>query len=464
MTRIWIDVEDLFVYATGSPRPSGIQRLSFEIQRALIDRFGSGGPVRFVRHDPVRASFAEIAWEEVAALYNDMVAAPPAPAARDRSMEPPGAGPYRRVLGPLTDRLPARIRTPLTHAVHYQKKALGALMLAGRGAIARPRTGPHAARAAGSVEAFTNGVRPGDILLAIGSPWWHRDYGGHIARTRARHDMRFALLIYDLIPVRHPEWCDRELITRFASWLEGVLPVADVLLAISRSTAGDVERHATRNGIALSNPVTPIPIGTGFAPSPEQGPPSPGLPAPGTYALFVSTIEARKNHVLLFRAWRRLLDDMPPDRVPTLVFAGRVGWLVADLMQQLANTRYLDGRVVIIEDPSDADLAALYRGCLFTLFPSLYEGWGLPVTESLAFGKPCLIADGSSLPEAGGPLARYFDADNLGDAVRAIRAVLDDRDGLATWEAQIRRDFRPTPWSDTATALLEALAPEILGT
>ena len=67
------------------------------------------------------------------------------------------------------------------------------------------------------------------------------------------------------------------------------------------------------------------------------------MPPPGSYALFVSTIEARKNHVLLMRVWQRLLNEMPSHAVPTLVFAGRVGWMVSDLMQQLDNTDWLDG-------------------------------------------------------------------------------------------------------------------------
>ena len=62
---------------------------------------------------------------------------------------------------------------------------------------------------------------------------------------------------------------------------------------------------------------------------------------------------------------------------------------------------------------TDADLKVLYEGCLFTLFPSFYEGWGLPVTESLAFGKPCIASNRSSIPEAGGKLARYIDPNNL---------------------------------------------------
>ena len=172
----------------------------------------------------------------------------------------------------------------------------------------------------------------------------------------------------------------------------------------------------------------------------------------------MSTIEVRKNHLLLVKVWRRLLAEMPEGEVPTLVFAGRVGWMVADLMQQLENTGYLGGAVALVADPSDAELAALYRGCLFTLFPSFYEGWGLPVSESLAFGKPCIISDATSLPEVGGTLARYIDPEDVAGATRVIRATLEDRAGLAAWEARIGREFRPVAWRETAQAVVEAMA------
>ena len=74
----------------------------------------------------------------------------------------------------------------------------------------------------------------------------------------------------------------------------------------------------------------------------------------------------------------------------------RVGWLVEDLMRQIVHADHLDGKLIVVEDPTDAELAALYQGCQFTVFPSLYEGWGLPVTESLAFGKPCLASSATA--------------------------------------------------------------------
>lgn len=459
---LWLDVEDLFIYARGNPRPSGIQRVAFQMYRALQENHGESRRVRFVVHDPLRKTFRSVPWTQVAALFNGLTAqVHPSPARTAPGRPgPPSLPRVRR----LVHRLPGSLRMPLMDAARAQASACRAWVEL---AAALAKAAPRMAKSAGwdrsvsgfSHREFAEQSKPGDVLLALGAPWSHRDYAGLVQAQRMR-GLRFAVLVHDLIPVRHPEWCDRGLVWLFREWLNSLLPVCDTIFAVSRATATDVTAYAQDRGIALA-PVLTLPIGLGFSGEPARH--SERLPPPGSYVLFVSTIEARKNHALLFRIWQRLLQDLPEAQVPTLVFAGRVGWLVEDLLAQFANTDYLDGRLVFIESPTDSELAALYKGCLFTLFPSLYEGWGLPVTESLAFGKPCLAADRTALPEAGGHLARYFDPDNLHDAYAAIRSVIEDRPGLARWEARIRKEFRPVPWSATVDALMAGLANPAAG-
>jgi glycosyltransferase involved in cell wall biosynthesis len=169
-------------------------------------------------------------------------------------------------------------------------------------------------------------------------------------------------------------------------------------------------------------------------------------------------MEFRKNHLLAFRAWRRLLDSLPAEQVPQLVFAGRIGPMVQDLLHQLQNSHNLDGKVVLAEDPDDNTLAALYRGARFTIFPSLYEGWGLPVSESLAFGKVCLASSGTSVPEAGGRFCLYHDPDSVSDAAGLYRRAIEEPGLIATLEARIAAEYAPTPWSRSAEAVLGHLA------
>jgi glycosyltransferase involved in cell wall biosynthesis len=458
--RIWIDVEDLFKWGTDGHRPSGIQRLEFELCRALFELPQSKDRVFFLRHDARRQCFTMTSWQAVQAVFGSMsgrrheelsatsvIATARAVLKETIRALPPG---LRGIAFRWIDVFISLARSVRAHAVDIAR------------ALQRWWRSRNSTSAISS-DHFASGARPGDILAALGAPWVEPDYGVYIERVKREKGLRFALLIYDIIPLRRPEWYDVRLTRRFRTWFADALPLADTILTISAATAADVAEYTQNKGLALRAVPTPIPIGTGFKKSyaaqrrSPNGPVSSRLPAPNSYALMVSTIEPRKNHILLFRVWRRLMEDMQASSVPTLVFAGRVGWLVSDLMEQLHNSSFLDGKIIVIESPTDEELEGLYGGCLFTLFPSFYEGWGLPVTESHAFGRPCIVSKTTSLPEAGGSLARYIDPDNTTDAYRVIRETIHDQTGLREWRDRVRRDFRPVEWSQSAREVLKAL-------
>ncbi len=454
--RIWVDVEDLLAYADTYARPSGIQRLAFEIYRELAAI--GGDDVHFVRH-LAPPGLTEIAWEEVRATFARMDR--PIAAAKPRQPAPPMADDagLRGGLRRLAFRFPSSVQRPLMRGLRAQRDAargfgealLMAATLPVRWLRRRLPRGPRPSTGSDALLA----IREGDFFLALGSPWFPF-YEKRLETARAR-GARIGVLVYDLIPVMRPEWCDASLVRTFRAWMRACLPLADRVFAISRATARDTQLFAETERIALAGAVVPVPIGTGFSGPPPGGERRADLPAPGSYVLFVSTIEPRKNHPVLFRIWRELLTALPRESVPTLVFAGRVGWMSGDFLQQLKNADWLGGAIRHIDSPTDSELGALYDGALFTVFPSLYEGWGLPVTESLAHGKPCLVARTTSLPEAGGALARYFDPDNLRDAVEAVRILIEDRAGLAAWEMEVRTGFQPTSWRETAMAVLDGM-------
>ncbi len=484
---VWFDVEDLVHYfRSGNKRISGIQRLSFEIFRGAKALEGDAAEIRFVRHGARPPSLLTVEWADLLADFGGEEArsAPPALPSRAERVEAalPAAAPsrswLRRTARLVADRLPQEVRRPLVLASVMQAQVVGALALFGAQLAAVParraytgsrkvarelawraRRRPNVPRS--GALAFEEQAKPGDTLLVLGAPWNRERYSDIARWLRDERRMRFGILVHDLVPIRHAEWCHRGVPRTFREWHMDVLPFCDVVFANSRHTATDVEAYARESGIVLNGWVQPLPVGTGFG---AAGSAAPEVAAEtGDYVLFVSTMEARKNHALAVRIWSKLLDEVAAgtraaESVPALVFAGRIGWLVADLLAQLDHTDWLGGRVRFVQDPTDTELRALYAGCLFTFFPSLHEGWGLPVTESLSLGKPCLCSSAASLPEAGGALCRYFDPESLASAYAAVVSVLDDRPGLAQWEAQVRREFRPVPWTQTARALLEAVA------
>lgn len=504
---IWIDIEDLFVHFYAGGRPSGIQRLSLDLTAALIAE--GGGRVRACRHGPGQSGFCALDWEEARAELDVAIAgdrkprsaeavqavapvpAPPSPMAERRERVSAARRAVRR--------LPHQILFPLARAWHAERRALRALLeivlaqieaLRAAGEIlaqtwrllvpsgssvsgaaleeqaveipasAEPETQPepapqHEIRLAGRPIRF----EPGDVLIAAGATWQFRNYAARVARLRSA-GTRVVVLAHDMVPLLFPEWSVRETTERFELWAREVLAVADMIFTNSQATARDVVRYAARQGLAVAAPV-PLPIGASFAPARRAQTvaeaDADGMPHPRPYLLFVSTIEPRKNHTALLRLWRRFLNTMDAAEVPDLVFAGKVGWLAHDVVAQAENADWFAGKLRLIEGPDDATLAALYRGCLFTVYPSLYEGWGLPVTESLSFGKPVAAARRGAIPEAGGPFCAYFDPDDLADMERVIGGLIRDPTAVAALAERIEAEFDPPAWSDTARVMLAAL-------
>ncbi len=409
---LWVDVGDLFGHAGAFRRPSGVQRVVFEVCQALAAMDPCGRRAGFVRHG--RAGFVPVAWASIAAMFAALAEeGPPAPA---------------KAVSPM----------------RVQIDALQALL-----AI------PASFRAPADGMAASDAVRPGDVLLIAGAGWSEARHVARVAAARKRQGLRVALLVYDIIPLLRPEWFDPLEQLRFGRWLEAMLVISDHLLAISAATAGDLATWRASRGM-LERAVHVVRLGDGFSQSAATVPVAHGVEGP--YALFVSTLEFRKNHAVAVEVWRRLLALFGPDQVPRLVFAGRPGGLTGDLMHMLVASDFLGGHVILRPNASDSEIEALYRGCAFTVFPSHYEGWGLPVAESFAFGKPCFAASTSSLPEVGGDLARYFDPLDPDAAVRMIAAVLRDPADLAVWQARVADEFRPTAWCVTAQMVLDGVA------
>jgi glycosyltransferase involved in cell wall biosynthesis len=178
--------------------------------------------------------------------------------------------------------------------------------------------------------------------------------------------------------------------------------------------------------------------------------------APGGFVISVSTIQSRKNFDLLYHLWRRLSAEGTKN-LPKLVIVGRRGFGSSDLLWQIQHDPVVRDSVAVVHDASDAELAWLYRNCLFTLYPSFYEGWGLPVSESLAYGKHCLASNTSSLPEAGQGLAQHLDPLDLPAWRAAVLELIHTPGLLAQREADIAARFRAVSWAESA----ERLAAEI---
>jgi glycosyltransferase involved in cell wall biosynthesis len=169
------------------------------------------------------------------------------------------------------------------------------------------------------------------------------------------------------------------------------------------------------------------------------------------FILFVGTIEPRKNIIALVDAVRTLRTRGYPHR---LVIAGRKGWLYRGAFDHVRTTG-MESEIDFLDFVPEEDLPALYSACAAFVFPSLYEGFGLPPLEAMACGAPVVCSNASSLPEVVGDAALLFNPRDIGEMTNAIERVLADaalRDvlrgkGIArsarfTWERTARETLR----------------------
>ena len=299
---------------------------------------------------------------------------------------------------------------------------------------------------------------PGDRFVSLGLDWDTLDH--RVLWQHKQAGLHITLMCYDLIPVLYPQWFagvhTRE---SFGAYLADLCWCADQVLCISEHTQRDLLRTLPATGAPLP-PTRVIRLGCELSAAPSVAPPA-QLDLARPFVLFVSTIERRKNHEVLYRAWARLREQATLSGdgfVPhQLAFVGMPGWGVTDLLNDIALDPRTQGDIVMLNHVSDAELAWLYQHCAFTVFPSLYEGWGLPVAESLAHGKFCLCSSAASLPEVGGELCEYLDpwdvpawADRLGHLMRHPQEVQERNQRIAQHD-------RPTPWARTAQQIHDAV-------
>lgn len=299
--------------------------------------------------------------------------------------------------------------------------------------------------------------RPGSAVILLGSFWSNENTVDRYLALK-RSGVRIGVYIYDIIPLSHPEFCDAYLVRDFSASLLDLCLVADFFLAISDHTRSDLARFLSENSPSQP-PIRTVRLAHAMTLQPEVADiwPNAMQRLKGReYVAFVSTIEGRKNHLYAVNVWRQLIADGV--EVPDLVLAGRKGWRINGLIDLLEGTDNLDGRVHLVHDLSDTELAAVYENSLFTVFPSLVEGWGLPVGESLALGKMCAASNTSSIPEVGGDFVDYFDPTNLQDGVKVIARLIQNRAWLADRERNIADHFTARTWDEVADEFMAEVA------
>ncbi len=283
------------------------------------------------------------------------------------------------------------------------------------------------------------------IYLLVSHHHLHR--ADLIERLKRRTGARFVALIHDIIPMEYPEYARPGQAARHAQRMETVAGLADGI--IFNSIATQRSFLPCLDSVGRWPPCLVAPLGIACT----LNIPSEPRPEVDPYFIYISTIEPRKNHLLLLHLWRQFAADFG-DAAPQLILVGQRGWEnenVVDLLERCPGVRRL---VREHNRLPDDQLTDMLRGARALLLPSFAEGYGLPLAEALAQGVPAIVSDLPALREVGGSVPDYLDPlDGLGWR----RAILDYAvAGSPRRAAQLARlsGWSPPQWDDHMRAVM----------
>jgi len=292
-----------------------------------------------------------------------------------------------------------------------------------------------------------------NILVLLDSSW-EIPFWETIRKLR-KSGVKVGFVVYDLIPVISPQFCDAALVFAFHSWLTKAITQTDFSLSISEATRAHLEFYLKRSRIKNPPKTDSFRLGADFIKHEGES----QVVREKVREVFekrgfkpyiaVGTVEPRKNHQYLLDAfellWKRGLEGR-------LVLIGKVGWMIEPLIERIKNHREFGKRLFMFNDLSDAELVFAYKNAKALLLPSIIEGFGLPIIETLHYKLPVFASDIPVFREVGGDFCAYFPL----DSPYVLAQLISDFEKTGHFPAKrAPGEFRWPNWEESTKEFLE---------
>jgi alpha-1,2-rhamnosyltransferase len=305
-------------------------------------------------------------------------------------------------------------------------------------------------------------------ILILPDAYWTRRGIWKTVQSHRNAGALVATVVYDLIPLTHPQYVGQKRSQKFQTYLDQVIRHSDTIIAISQTVRDDVRNYIAKqpDRVDLCQDVRSFVLGA------ELAPPNPTEQSqsirPCVESLFDSThnkppylmiasFDPRKNHEQALDAFDLLWKKHPE---LNLCFAGRSGSMCSDLMNRIEQHPKLNRGLWVFHDLSDVELHHAYQRCSGVLLPSIVEGFGLPIVESLWHGRKTFASDTPIHREVGSKHCEYFALHDPQDLAHRIETWehshrTADQGSNPTADSTLR--FVPTTWRQSTSQLVDAV-------
>lgn len=296
----------------------------------------------------------------------------------------------------------------------------------------------------------------GDVLFLPDGTWMH-DNCQAIEEIR-RLGVTVAVFIHDIIPLTHPDTCHPSLSVRFGRWLAFILPHTDILVFNSNFSKTCLENYLLDHPIFCPANQRRYVVHLGFDipredhRGGEESEFNNIFESIGNTYLCVGTLDPRKNHDVLLDAFDILWKQGSSSK---LLLIGKDSYLCHELTERIRNHRYINDKLYWLTQADDFDLIQAYKKSHALLFPSLVEGFGLPLVEALSYSLPIICSDIPVFHEIAGDNACYFPPKHVLALLQCIQMTeneisIDRHSGLFLW---------PT-WLQATCQLMDVLSKQ----
>ena len=397
--RIWIDVTDFLRWKGAF---TGFQRIQFNVAKQYIE---NGRDVAYFVYDEPARAFREVAFDLDAVARDGIIGEPSQQA---------------------TQNFKARVKSATPASIKR---------------VAKKILKTEARKSATASSPFTKN----DVVLVLGGIW-HGTFATDMAHEKTAKQFTFVHIVHDMIPVVCPQYVVEDLPKVFSDYKNTIFRIADGLIINSESSRRDAESFMTKYRIKSPKQVVfriaDEAVGEHLKPVKKL--------VGKEFILSVGSIEVRKNHALLYYAYKQAAREGVD--LPLMVIAGRIGWLTDDIRYMITHDPDTKDKILLLTGMDNNQLAWLFTNCLYTMQPAYYEGWGMPVAESLSYGKVCLSSDTSSLTEIAPGLVEYYSPYNSEECLRQMQKYLNKQTRVQR-EKEIRKTYKQTSWKDMYTTI-----------